>query len=291
MQKIIKLGYLLSYDYEYIFNSLSLVYDYADVIYICFDKDSKTWTGQKLEIPENIFSKIKSLDIQNKISFYSDSFYIPNTPPIDLETRQRNMLAEKMGKGGWHIQIDSDEYPLYFKELCSFLRKHKYLLRNPHKTPANFFVKFITLFRKTENGFLAVTPYQEPCFLITNLPDYFNARYPKNPVTYHIDSYIIHQSWARDEDEIYTKIKNWGHTNDFDVDTFYSEWKDVSLDNYSKLENFHPLNPEDWQSLEFIEAKNIDDLIATLRKKISSDTITFPLKFKKRLKLMFKSYF
>ena len=239
MNEIIKVGYLLSYDYQYIFNSLKLVYDFADKIVLCYDKDGKTWAGNDVSIPHSFFEEIRKIDIKNKISFYADSFYMENTPPMSLETRQRNMLAEKLGKGGWHIQIDSDEYPIDFKELTSFLRKHKYLLKKPEKTPVNFFVKFITLFKQTEDGFFVISPYTEPCFLITNQPNYKNARFPKNALHIDLDSYIIHQSWARDEEEILKKITNWGHKNDFDTKKFFDFWKNLNENNCTSLQNFH----------------------------------------------------
>ena len=219
--------------------------------------------------------------------------HIENVSPIDLDTRQRNMLAEKLGKGGWHIQIDSDEYPVDFKELTSFLRKHKYLLKNPEKTPVNFFVKFITLFKQTEEGFFVISPYTEPCFLITNQPNYINARFPKNDFHIVLDSYIIHQSWARDEEEILKKITNWGHKNDFDTKNFFDFWKNLNEDNYSSLQNFHPLNPADWKSVKFIKAKNIEEAIDFFRtsKEFADKKITLPLNWKRRVKLYLKSLF
>lgn len=294
MNEIIKVGYLLSYDYQYIFNSLKLVYDFADKIVLCYDKDGKTWAGNDIHIPTSFFEEIKKIDTKNKISFYADSFYIENVPPIDLDTRQRNMLAEKLGKGGWHIQIDSDEYPVDFKELTSFLRKHKYLLKNPEKTPVNFFVKFITLFKQTEEGFFVISPYTEPCFLITNQLNYKNARFPKNDFHIILDSYIIHQSWARDEKEILKKINNWGHKNDFDTQNFFDIWKNLNEDNYASLQNFHPLYPTDWKSVKFIKAKNIEETIDFFRtsKEFADKKITLSFKGKKRLiKLYLKSLF
>ena len=293
MNEIIKVGYLLSYDYQYIFNSLKLVYDFADKIVLCYDKDGKTWAGNNVSIPHSFFEEIKKIDIKNKISFYAESFHIENTPPMSLETRQRNMLAEKLGKGGWHIQIDSDEYPVDFKELTSFLRKHKYLLKNPEKTPVNFFVKFITLFKQTEKGFFVISPYTEPCFLITNQPNYKNARFPKNDSHIILDSYIIHQSWARDEEEILKKITNWGHKNDFDTKKFFDFWKNLNEDNYASLQNFHPLYPTDWKSVKFIKAKNIEETIDFFRtsKEFADKKITLPLKWKRRVKLYLKSLF
>ena len=261
MNEIIKVGYLLSYDYQYIFNSLKLVYDFADKIVICYDKDGKTWAGNNIHIPTSFFEEIKKIDTKNKISFYADSFYIENVPPIDLDTRQRNMLAEKLGKGGWHIQIDSDEYPVDFKELTSFLRKHKYLLKNPEKTPVNFFVKFVTLFKQTEDGFFVISPYTEPCFLITNQPNYINARFPKN---------------------------------DFDTQNFFDIWKNLNENNCSSLQNFHPLNPTDWKSVRFIKAENIEEVINFFRtsKEGTDKKKTLSFKGKRRLiKLYLKSLF
>jgi hypothetical protein len=293
MNEIIKVGYLLSYDYQYIFNSLKLVYDFADKIVLCYDKDGKTWAGNDVSIPHSFFEEIRKIDIKNKISFYADSFYMENIPPMSLETRQRNMLAEKLGKGGWHIQIDSDEYPIDFKELTSFLRKHKYLLKKPEKTPVNFFVKFITLFKQTEDGFFVISPYTEPCFLITNQPNYKNARFPKNALHIDLDSYIIHQSWARDEEEILKKITNWGHKNDFDTKKFFDFWKNLNENNCTSLQNFHPLYPADWKSIKFIKAKNIEEVIDFFRtsKEFADKKITLPLKWKRRVKLYLKSLF
>jgi len=290
-QKIIKIGYLLSYDYKFIFNSLKQTYDAADEIFICYDKDAKTWAGNDFEIPETVFSEIRQLDHQKKITFYADTFYVKGMSAIELDTRQRNMLAEKMGKGGWHIQIDSDEYPANFAKLTSFLRKQKYLLRNTKKTPVNFFVNFVTLFKQTDQGFFVVAPYTESCFLITNVPHYVNARYPENNYSLKLNFNNIHQSWARDNNEILQKINNWGHNTDFDTQAFFKKWENLNQENYKQFKNFHPVYPKDWPELQFIPAKNIEDFIINFEKANPQQDIKIPLKFKKRLKLYLKSLF
>jgi hypothetical protein len=33
---------------------------------------------------------------------------------MENETRERMMIAQRMGEGGWHVQVDSDEYFLDF---------------------------------------------------------------------------------------------------------------------------------------------------------------------------------
>jgi hypothetical protein len=290
-KKIIKVGYLLSYDYQYIFTSLKQIYDYADQIVISYDKNSKTWAGNDIHIPEDVFEKIRELDYKNKISFYSDTFYVEGMSTIDLDTRQRNMMAKVMGEGGWHLQIDSDEYPIDFEKLTTFLRKHTYLLRKPEKTPINFFVNFVTLFKQTQDGFFVISPYTESCFLITNVPVYVNARLPKNEYYLKLDFNNIHQSWARSKEEIHQKVSNWGHNNDFDTHAFLNRWDNLSIDNYKDFKDFHPLAPDHWKELTFIKAENAEDFIRNFEANHVQKDIQFPLKFKKRLKLYLKSLF
>lgn len=288
---IIKVGYLLSYDYKYIFNSLKQIYDFSDKIYICYDKDGKTWAGNNFTIPQNIFDEIKKLDHHNKITFYSDRFFVEGMSTIDLDTRQRNMLSKKMGQGGWHLQIDSDEYPIDFEKLTLFLKKHKYLLKKPEKTPINFFVNFVTLFKQTEDGFFVISPYTESCFLITNVPLYVNARLPKNEFFLKLNFNNIHQSWARSKEEIHQKINNWGHNNDFDTKEFLNKWDNLDINNYKDFKDFHPLAPDHWKELKFIPAKNTEDFIQNFEANHPQKEIKFPLKFKKRVKLYLKSLF
>lgn len=290
MNQMIKVGYLLSYDYQYIFNSLKTVYDFADKIVICYDREGKTWAGNHFLIPNEVFEKIKSIDNQNKIVFYSDTFYIEGENPINLDTRQRNMLAQKMGKGGWHIQIDSDEYALNFQKLTSFLQKHSYLLRNPKRTPINFFVKFVTLFKQNEEGFFVITPHTEPCFLITNVPFYTNARMPENQFFVQLNYYLIHQSWARSEQDILQKFQNWGHKNDFNTQKYFEKWKNLNSENYRSYQNFHPLTPQEWKSIEFIKSKNIDEFLQKFLQNHPQKELNFPLKWTKKLKLYLKSW-
>ncbi|HAP96362.1 hypothetical protein [Epilithonimonas hominis] len=157
-KNVIKAGYLISYDYAYIFNSLKLIYDHLDSIIISYDADNKTWAGNDILIPESFFTEIKAIDIHNKIAFYKDQFYIPNREPMELETRQRNMMAEKMGNGGWHIQIDSDEYAYDFGTTAKFLRKNRFLTKNPKKTPIIFLVNLIVLFKNNKDGYYVIQP-------------------------------------------------------------------------------------------------------------------------------------
>lgn len=287
-KKIIKVGYLVSYDYEYIFNSLKETYAHSDLIVLSYDKNFQTWSGNTFVIPDSFFEEIKKIDVDNKISFHKDAFYVENLDGMASETRQRNMLGEFMGKGGWHIQIDSDEYPYDFKKLTDFLHSNKFLLRNAHKNPVNFLAKWVVLFKKDENGIYIIKPFEETCYLVTNYPKYSYARRTIGR-DFVLNYYTIHQSWARSEDEIYTKLTNWGHKNDFDTMLFFENWKNLNKNNYQEFENFHPLTGEAWKKLEYQEAKSIDEFTQIYKEKLPQNEIK--LKFTKRAKLFLKSIF
>lgn len=288
-KNIIKVGYLLSYDYSYIFTSVKQIYDEVDSIVISYDAQNKTWAGNDVFIPESFFNEIKEIDTQNKIIFYKDNFYVPGMQPMELETRQRNMMAEKLGLDGWHIQIDGDEYAYDFKKLAKFLRKHSYLLKDPKKRPFNFQVNFVTLFKHNEEGYFVITPFEEKCMLITNYPKYEYARLTNKGRVLPLDFYLIHQSWARDEQEIVEKINNWGHKNDFDTMKFFDHWQELNAGNYQDFKNFHPLDKTQWKELSFFPSKNIDEFISSFSNKYPQKDLKLELSGTKKFKLWLKS--
>lgn len=290
-KNIIKAAYLLSYDYSYIFTSIKQIYDNVDSIIISYDANNKTWAGNDVFIPESFFIDIKKIDIHNKVIFYKDSFYVPGMQPMELETRQRNMMAEKLGRDGWHIQIDGDEYAYDFKKISQFLRKNKFLLKIADKKHFNFQVNFVTLFKHNKEGFFVITPFEEKCMLITNYPKYEYARLTNKGKTLPLDFYLIHQSWAREEAEIVEKVNNWGHKNDFDTSKFLDLWKKLNADNYKDFKNFHPLDSTQWKELSFFPAKNIDEFISSFSKKYPQKDLHLDLSFTKKIKMIIKSWF
>ncbi|WP_394676575.1 hypothetical protein [uncultured Sphingobacterium sp.] len=288
---LIKIGYLLSYDYQYIIPSIKQVYTEADCITISYDINKRTWTGNYFEIPESTFEEIRKLDTDHKIHFYADDFYVAGQAPLISETRQRNMLAQAMGKGGWHIQLDSDEYPYDFKKLTTFLRRNRFLLKQPDKTPVTFRVKLIVLFKKTTDGFFIISPYNELCSLVTNLPFYSKARATQNTKEYILNYYVIHQSWARENSEIQQKINNWGHVNDFDTIEFYRSWDKLSAENYENYLDFHPLPACSWEKLDFFPASNLDNFIKSINVKLPQKNINWPISAFKKSIFYLKSIF
>lgn len=255
---MIKVGYLISYDFDLIFKSLPTIYDQVDTIYFAVDKNCQTWSGNTFEIPESFFDKISAFDIDQKIVVYKDNFYIPELSPMENEVRERNLLLNKMGKG-WLIQLDVDEYFCNFSAFANQLKKKQYLLHFNWLFPVTLSGNWVTLFRKVDEGYLVVAN-KNPFNFLTNIPRYTAARKNKWQYCYNTRINCFHQSWARDEQEIKNKIDNWGHKNDFDTKRFFEFWKNVDTSNYKNVENFHPLETSLWQSLVLIECNDIHDL-------------------------------
>lgn len=255
----IKVGYLVSYDYHMFFTSVRYVYDYADKIFLAIDKNRKTWSGNDFEIPELFFEEIKLFDVQNKIEFYFDDFYVSELSPMECETRERNMLLKVMGKG-WLMQLDVDEYIYDFKKTVKFLKQHWYLNIFPKRTPIVFKGVLVTLFKELSDGYLYIENNEKFSF-ITNYSNFDIARNNYRVSNYLSNIKVIHQSWARSEKEMFQKIKNWGHRDDFDTQKYFEFWKDLNSENYKDYKNIHPLIPSQWDQLHFLKSVSIDDFI------------------------------
>lgn len=263
--KNIKVGILISYDYKYAFDCISIIYEYVDEIILAVDINKKTWSGNTFEIDETFFESISKIDNLNKITIYKDNFYNPDNTSMENETMERNMISKKMGNNCWQLQIDCDEYFLNFEKVFKFLNDNSFLLTNPSSNPILLKGKWITLFKKTEKGFLYIDNDEFFSFG-TNLKESYSFARNVECKTFHSNFYALHQSWARDEDEILQKIKNWGHKTDFDVDSFFRFWMTVNESNYTEIKNFHPVYPEEWKELKYIEAKSIDGFINIYKK-------------------------
>ena len=279
---MVKVGYLVSYDYKLIYESISLIYEFASEIWLAIDKDRLTWSGNSFTLPESFFEGIKEIDKNQKVKIYEDSFYIKTLLPMEMETRERAMLSEQMGKG-WKIQLDSDEYIYDFYHIKKYLSKINSLNILQKSSPLLFKGKLITLFKKLENGYLIIKN-QEPFSFISNSSGFTMARNNDNCFNHKLNSIVVHNSWAREKEEIEQKIKNWGHSNDFDSKSFFDFWNGLTYENYKNFTNFHPLNPSKWDKLEFVEAKSLKELINKLNKKYPQQLT--PLGFKSLLKVI-----
>jgi hypothetical protein len=263
MNTKIKVGFCVAYDWHLLQYALPAVYPFADEILLSLDVDRISWSNNAFQFDNKGFSElITTIDREKKITLFEDNFHNPGLSPMENEIRQRNLTAEKMRIGGWHIQLDCDEYFLNFKDFTNYLKSLPSTIGK-----INVCCPWITLFKRTADGFLYILPSKKSNIefiqIATNDPIYKYGR--RNG---HVNLYtgfpIVHQSWARSEQEISDKLKNWGHKNDFDANQYISLWKSVDDQNYRSFQNFHPIEPTQWSALAYCPGKLPEDLMENI---------------------------
>lgn len=265
---VIKVGYCVSYDWELLKKSIPRVYAHADVVCLALDKDRKSWSGNGFEFDDEAFySFVQSIDTDKKIILYEDCFSIPDLNARQNCNRHRTMIAEKMGKGGWHIQIDSDEYFLDFKSFVQYLKS---LHPNPtgDEKPLNVNVCLIPLLKQTPEGYLFVdfkSAIPENAPFATNKPEYLRAR---NNGHFSVLSpfFVIHETWSRNEAALWFKINNWGHASEELEEakarqSYFELWKALDNRNYKYIHDFHPATASTWPALGYCPGETIDEFI------------------------------
>jgi hypothetical protein len=260
----IKAGFCVAYDWKLLRSSLPLIYQQADSICLSLDKDRISWAGLPFQLDERAFlTFVSELDVEKKIQVYEDDFHLPSLTPMENEVRQRNLMAKHLGAGGWHIQLDADEYMINFEGFVAHLRSLRL------RRPSNIHCAFFTLFKKVKGGYLLIRErsrhFNEFFPVATQHPAYKYGR-RNDDFNYKSNFAILHQSWAREEEEIREKIRNWGHKEDFDVEAYFRFWQGIDALNYHNVTNFHPIKPELWQRLEFIAGEDVNTLIGNMGK-------------------------
>jgi hypothetical protein len=249
--KKIKVGILVAYDWEFVIDSLPLIYPYADEITIAFDKNFTTWCGEEFDIPMKFAAWLHQLDRAGKIEIYAGDFYDPKLTAMQNEVRERNMLAEQMGAGGWHVQIDSDEMFYQFPAFVSFLRR----LEKKVTGPVDVAVSFISVVKKINEpqarGYVYVANDFEVIYIATNEPQYKYGRNSGHKRIYAPFT-LVNQNFARSEEEMQMKLRNWGHKNDFDTAKWFEKWKALNYENYMGVSDLHPVKPRRWNKLRFV---------------------------------------
>jgi hypothetical protein len=261
MNDAIKVGFCVAYDWQLLRKSLPMIYHLADLICLSIDKDRISWSGNSFEFDEISFRRlVEEIDVQNKILIYEDNFYLPSLTPMQNEVRQRSLLAKHMKDGGWFIQLDSDEYFIAFEKFVGYLKS----LTLNKIAKVNVCCAWITLFKKVPRGFLYVNPKHakklEFIQVATRAPNYEYGRRNGN-FNIHTNFRLLHQSWARSEQEVKNKIDNWGHSRDFDSHSYFKFWQSLNAENYQEAKNFHFLIPEIWPALEFAEGEDVLSVI------------------------------
>ena len=270
-KEIIKVGFCVAYDWSLLRYAIPQIYQDADVICLSLDRNRQSWSGMPFSWDEDGFRKlVAALDPLGKIKVYEDDFYVSDLGPMQNEVRQRNMIASFLGEGGWHVQLDADEYFLDFAGFTAYLQSV-----TTGRT-LNICCPLINLYKQADEGMLWIKPERfsqvEYFPLASRFPRYEYGR--RNGYFNMYANYVIlHQSWARSEEEIWEKLNNWGHALDFNVKEYFDLWKEANGKNYATYKNFHHLKPASWPALALKEGtKDIEDLL-----KLPADAFPLPI--------------
>jgi hypothetical protein len=277
----IKVGILVSYDYQNIKNSLPRVYHYADKITLAVDKDGLTWSGNPVYIEPEFWNWIENFDSDKKITVYKDSFYVEGLSSYQCDTRERIMLGKFMGDGGWHVQVDADEYFVDFKHFVDFL----HYLDKKKKNVDCVFMEWVVLFKQTSNGYLFINNVNlgggnaPGTALATTRPqDYACCRIISNPKKIVYPQRIVHDTLSRTEEGVLTKFGNWGHKDGFDTEAYFHFWKAINEKNYMFVRNFGSIPEAHYDRLAFVKAQNIDELMDFFSNKDNAALLKVPKK-------------
>jgi len=255
--KKIQVGFLMSYDYELLKKSIPPVYALADTIFLAIDHQKRTWSGNQFEVDASFYDWLKQIDVDKKITIYEDNFYVPSLNAIENDTRERHMLANKMGLGNWLIQVDSDEIFIDFKKFIDKLRKYDSYLVNPEKHPIQFASFHINVYKYLDEGMLYINKPTK-LLLATNYPNYKYAKNTKSRIVYD-DTYILHEGLARTEEELKVKLANWGHKHEIN-DTFLEKWQKANKDNYQTIKNVFYLDADTWPELGYFPSSDLVEI-------------------------------
>ena len=277
--KKIQVGFLMSYDYELLKKSIPPVYAKADTIFLAIDHERRTWSGNHFTVDPDFYEWLKTFDTDKKIQIYEDNFYVPEINAIQNDTRERYMLALKMGVGNWLVQVDSDEIFIDFEKFVKRLRKYDSYLVNPESHPIQFAGFHINVYKYLENGMLYIDKPTK-MILATNWPNYKVAKNTRERIVYNED-YILHEGLARDEEELLLKLRNWGHKHEVNPH-FLEKWRRANKENYEEITDVFYLEPEIWKSLAYMPSKSLAEL-----KKLVSDAPNLKIP---KIKLFFRNF-
>lgn len=260
---------LISYDSDYLANSISKYYEYVDEIILGLDKDRITWNNNKFKFDENaLWKQLKNIDVENKIEIVEENFH-KSAKPIENDNYQRNFLKEQCSND-WIFSVDADEIMLnaeeFFYKFCPiaepYYKKTDIALTwaTPYKTIGD-----TTLVIANEDGAPLLAETQG--FVTSKDSTYVYARWTDKSQNSVIKSplVVLHWSLCRSEKELHTKINNTGHADIVNTDPFFNIWKQVTLDNYHELKDFKTsgLGNIQWPRLVPIPTADLENFYLT----------------------------
>jgi hypothetical protein len=253
---------LLAYDTAFMIESIKTYVDIVDEIYVGLDENRQTWAGGTYELEPGIVDRLKALS--PKIRILEDQFYIPGLSTMENDTRERNFLSSHIEDFDYILSVDSDEFLLNPEDLRDFLAAEK-------REEVCILGSWVTVYKELESGYLVIANSEGPDLgdvpILTDRTDRFvNARWTKQNYVMS-PAVLLHFSWARSEEELRKKLDNWSHKEDLGTERHLELWLNANERNYKNYKNFHPVTPEAWPQLMFIQKSKLREEANNLAKR------------------------
>ena len=260
---------LISYDAEYLPNSIRKYYNYVDEIVLGLDEKRITWSGNSFSFDEGkLWSELKKIDKDNKISIIEENFH-QSSVAIENDNYERNFLKEQCSHD-WVFSFDADEYLVnakeFFYDFCPLVERYRDTI--------DICMTWATPYKQIDDTLLVIADNDNTPFFGENQgiatsknSTYTYARWTdksaggSNRVLSPLVA--IHWSLSRTKKALHEKIHNIGHSDIVEQDPFYSIWDQVTLDNYHQLRDFKTsgLGGMQWPSLFAIPVTEVNNYI------------------------------
>lgn len=231
---------LISYDAEYLPNSIKTYYEYVDEIILGLDEDRITWSGNKFSFDEaQLYSSLKALDGDNKITIVEGNFH-GSKVALENDNYERNYLRNQCSHD-WIFSIDADEELVNAKDF--FLRFVPHAERYYNKIDLSF--TWFLPYKEFDNSYLVIanddgswSSGDTQGFVTNKNNQFIYCRWTDTKKVIFSPLAILHWSFCRSEKKLNQKLNNFTHSDRTNSDPFFDIWKQITLDNYTQLRNF-----------------------------------------------------
>jgi len=240
---------LVSYDVGMLPEVVSAYYAIADEIILGLDKDRIAFSGRPFELDlQSLKAALAQVDVDGKIRWVEEDFHSAGGP-MECDTDERNRLGLMCKPGNWVMQVDADEVMLNAIEFKAWMD------RQPAK-PMRVIVNWITVYKRLPTALLVV---DDPEFQVMQAGGWERGAYFAPRLTREPDRMsplkLLHYSYGRSEAELAEKMRNWGHSQEVDVEAFMVTWRSVDENNYAALRDLHPVWGPTWPRLRLLPLK------------------------------------
>ena len=211
---------------------------YVDKIYVAYSELPWVYNPNA----RDLFRNRTNPDILNQSKYKNKIELI--TGEWKLEEDQRNYCLNAARKDGmdYLLTIDADEF-YFFKDIEKIIHD---IEANPeydfYTTPWITFWKSFEYVISLQSGEIA-KGFPEVAVNLRNPNQFIGKRRPGGEKIKQLDSLCHHASYVLSNQECWSKINTWGHTNDFNIDKWYLE-KWLHWNRHTT--QLHPIDKNAW---------------------------------------------